>query len=435
MTIEQRFERDLPLILDDIAAGAYPDYIDDVLSTTARGRQRPGWTFPERWLPVDLVTTRVPTTRMPWRQLGVLALLALLIAAAIGLYAGATQVRVPAPFGPAGNGLIAYAAGGDIFTADPVTGDSRAIVASTDTDLGPRFSRDGRQIIFQRSIDGDRSELYLVRPDGTELTLLTPEPLQLTPSELGEPWEQYQFSPDGASVLIAADSGILIAHSAGSGKPTRIPVGMGVTEPSFRPPDGREILYVGKPAGASHHGLFAVDMATSQVRTIVSAPQGFDLGGANWSPDGSQIAYWMWGGPGSDIGATARTHVVNADGTGDRLLDVPPGAFWMMGSDWSNDGTRLFLLRGYSIGVDAVRPVVVPTDGSSLGVEIPYSGSLIEECCGYFEWAPDDTSILGRPAGATGRPEQQVIIDPTTGTHRTAPWASTSDPAWQRVAE
>jgi hypothetical protein len=129
MTIEQRFERDLPLILDDIAAGAYPDYIDDVLSTTARGRQRPGWTFPERWLPVDLVTTRVPTTRMPWRQLGVLALLALLIAAAIGLYAGATQVRVPAPFGPAGNGLIAYAAGGDIFTADPVTGDSRAIVA------------------------------------------------------------------------------------------------------------------------------------------------------------------------------------------------------------------------------------------------------------------------------------------------------------------
>ena len=433
MTIEQRFERDLPLILDDIAAGAYPDYIDDVLSTTARGRQRPGWTFPERWLPVDLVTTRVPTTRMPWRQLGVLALLALLIAAAIGLYAGATRVRVPAPFGPAGNGLIAYAAGGDIYTADPVTGASRAIVASTGTDLGPRFSRDGRQIIFQRSIDGDRSELYVVRPDGTELALLTPEPVRLTPSELGEPWEQYQFSPDGRSVLIAAESGIRIAQSDGSGEPTAILVGMAVTEPSFRPPDGREILFVGNPGGGGH-GLFAVDTAAGKVRTIFSAPQGFDLGGANWSPDGSRIAYWMWGGPGSDTAITARTHIINADGTGDRLLDIPPGAFWMMGSDWSNDGTRLLLLRGYSIGVDAVRPAVAPTDGSSVGVEIPYGGSLIEECCGYFEWAPDDTRILGRPTDATRRPGQQVIIDPTTATYRTAPWASTSDPAWQRVA-
>jgi hypothetical protein len=143
----------------------------------------------------------------------------------------------------------------------------------------------------------------------------------------------------------------------------------------------------------------------------------------------------MWGGPGSETGTTARTHVVNADGTGDRLLDIPPGAFWMFGSDWSNDGTRLFLLRGYSIGIDAVRPAVVPTDGSSLGVEIPYAGSLIEECCGYFEWAPDDTVILGRPTDGEGQPLQQVIIDPTTATHRTAPWASTSDPAWQRVAE
>ena len=49
MTFEQRFERDLPLILDDIAMGPYPDYVNDVLSTTAHGRQRPGWT--NRWSP------------------------------------------------------------------------------------------------------------------------------------------------------------------------------------------------------------------------------------------------------------------------------------------------------------------------------------------------------------------------------------------------
>ena len=43
MTAEQRLERDLPFILDEIVVGPYPDYIDDVLSTTARRRQRPGW--------------------------------------------------------------------------------------------------------------------------------------------------------------------------------------------------------------------------------------------------------------------------------------------------------------------------------------------------------------------------------------------------------
>ena len=75
MTAEQRLERDLPSILDEIVMGPYPDYIDDVLSTTARGRQRPGWTFPERWLPVEITTTRVPQTRLPWRQLLILAAL------------------------------------------------------------------------------------------------------------------------------------------------------------------------------------------------------------------------------------------------------------------------------------------------------------------------------------------------------------------------
>jgi hypothetical protein len=106
----------------------------------------------------------------------------------------------------------------------------------------------------------------------------------------------------------------------------------------------------------------------------------------------------------------------------------------MMGSDWSNDGTRLFLVRGYSIGIDAARPAVVPADGSSLGVEIPYAGSLVGSCCGYFEWAPDDSVILGRSTDDTGRPDQQVIIDPAALTYRTAPWTSTSDPAWQRRA-
>ena len=39
------------MILDELAVSPYPDYIDSVLTTTARRRQRPKWTFPEGGFP------------------------------------------------------------------------------------------------------------------------------------------------------------------------------------------------------------------------------------------------------------------------------------------------------------------------------------------------------------------------------------------------
>ena len=38
------------------------------------------------------------------------------------------------------------------------------------------------------------------------------------------------------------------------------------------------------------------------------------------------------------------------------------------------------------------------------------------------------------PSGLVGDPLQQVLIDPVSGTSRDAPWQTTSDPAWQRLA-
>ena len=120
MTTERRLERDLPQILGDLAMGPYPDYIDDVLATTAQRRQRPAWTFPERWLPmVDIARQPVLAPRLPWRAISLAAVMVALLLAAAAVFIG-TQPRLPAPFGLARNGLIAYDAGGDIYTADPV---------------------------------------------------------------------------------------------------------------------------------------------------------------------------------------------------------------------------------------------------------------------------------------------------------------------------
>ena len=260
MTTEGRLTRDLPGILGDLATGPYPEYIEDVLATSATIRQRPAWTFPERWLPmVDLVRQPVLVPRVPWRSiaLAIVVLLALLAAAIV--YVGSQQ-RVPAPFGPARNGLIAYAADGDIYTADPASGAATAIVTGPGTDAGPQFSLDGTHLAFARTAAGGTTQIFVARSDGGGLTLVTPTPVSLAAGDSGRGWERYKFSPDGRELLIATDSGMTIARTDGSGT-TNLEVGMHADEPTFRPPDGRQILFIGRGAET---GLFILDRATNQ---------------------------------------------------------------------------------------------------------------------------------------------------------------------------
>src|SRR4029077_10274830 len=117
-------------------------------------------------------------------------------------------------------------------------------------------------------------------------------------------------------------------------------VGMQADEPTYRPPDGREILFIGRGV---EPGLFIFDRTTNRTSEIVRMKPNFDLAGASWSPDGSQIAYWTWDG--TVDGLAAKSHIVNADGTDDRELPSPPGAVWNAHATWSNDGKRLFLAR------------------------------------------------------------------------------------------
>jgi Tol biopolymer transport system component len=438
-----RIERALPVLFDQLAEARTPDYLEAAIEHASSSSQRPAWTFPERWIPMQLVTARVPTTRVPWRQLGVLALIALLLATAIAVYVGSQQDRLPPPFGPAANGQVVYALAGDIYAADPATGQARAIVTGPETDVMPQLSRDGTRIAFERTESGATglSHVFTVRLDGSDLTRVTTEPVMIGPASGDENWEKYEFSPDGRTLLIAtADGrrGILIAQADGS-RATEVDLGQmpdgaaSVMEPTFRPPDGREILVVGTDGIDENggEGLYAIDPSTGSVRTIAVTGPFAHLGSATWSPDGSQIAYVAW------INAdtmTASTHITRADGTGHRVLPMPAGAVWQAGLAWSNDGSRLVAIRGYTGMMEDVRAVVIPSDGSGVGLEIAHEGSIQGACCPAFEWSPDDSMILGRFVDASSEPRQQMIIDPDAGTWRPAPWTSNDWPSWQRVA-
>lgn len=388
---------------------------------------------------MDLVTQRVPTPSLPWRQLGVLALIAILIGAALAVYVG-SQPRLPDPFGPAANGVIAYSVAGDIYTADPLTGAVTPLVTGPEVDLRPSFSRDGSMVAFERKANEQDplSDVYVIRADGQDLTRVTTEPVPLAARRIETAPEGVEFAPDGRSLLIPVSRGLMVAAVDGSGARD---VGLGALSDSsrafgssFRPPGGSEILFVSTDDISANGGpgIYAVDPVSGDVRTIVEPRPASDIILASWSPDGSRIAYTEWD-PTSSV-FTARVHVVAADGTDDRTLPIPAAAVWQGASYWSNDGVQLLVLRGLSDGYAMVKAVVVPADGSSTGREIRYDGVVTGACCPVWEWAPDDSVVVGTPLDPQGRPIQQVIIDLDTGYARPAPWSSTGDPTWQRLA-
>ena len=424
MTSERRFEQELPGLLDDLYMGPMPAYRDHVLHHTARIRQRPAWSFPERWLPmVDIARQPILAPRFPWRSISLALLAIALLLAAAAVFIG-SQPRLPAPFGVARNGLIAYDARGDIYVGDPVTGESTAIVTGPETDVNPRWSRDGTALAFERKAEGDVSAglLFVVRHDGSDLIQLTPEPLPFI--------ETYAFSPDGTQLLITASPAavprILMAATDGSAI-RQLDVPRPARSASWRP-DGSEILFLDSPEAT---GIFAVSPAGGTVRTIVESTANRYRSDPQWSPDGSLISYIEWG----DAEAmTAETHIIGAAGTGDRILPMPPDADWQAAWFWSNDGTRLLAIRGYSGGMDQTRAVAVPVDGSGTGIEIEYPSAIQAGCCSAWEWAPDDSWILGTPMSGSGAALDQVLLDPVAGTSRTPPWTSASQPSWQRLA-
>ena len=73
----------------------------------------------------------------------------------IALIAVGSRVhRVPAPFGLAANGQIAYWANGDILVADPDGTHAHAVISGPSDDFAPGYTRDGTQLVFLRKVSG-----------------------------------------------------------------------------------------------------------------------------------------------------------------------------------------------------------------------------------------------------------------------------------------
>jgi Tol biopolymer transport system component len=418
-----RIERRLPQLLTELAEPRTPDYFERIVHRTAVSTQRPAWTFLERWIPMSVATFRGSfASNAPWRNLALLALLILAIVAGI-VAMGSRPRPLPAPFGPAQPGLVAYDAGGDILTADPATGAIETLVGGPEPDSQPQWSLDGSRLAFQREAGENRSHVFVTDGAGERLTRLTQEALVRV--------RDLVFSPDGEQLLITssrdARATISVAATDGSGVRT-LDLDQTASLPSFRPPDGRSFLFVGGDAfSGAGQGVFTYDLATGNVRAIIDLIPGAEIvGRPTYSPDGTRIAYGVWV-PGQDV--NARVYTANADGTGSQ--PVPhPDTCCEANPVWSNDGTRLAFTRWRW---DDTRLIaVVPWDQGGVGMEfeIPFVYR------GIASWSPDDKWILVTPTttedGSHRSP--QVLLDIERGEVRAIGWETESDPAIQRLA-
>jgi WD40-like Beta Propeller Repeat len=428
MTSPRRFEQDLPALLADLYVIGTPDYRDDLVRQTARIRQRPAWRFPERWLPLDLVTRRVPLTRVPWHAVGILALIALLIAAIVVVTVGSRR-RVPAPFGLARNGPMAYTIGGDIFIRDTVSSPERILMgANGKVNFFWGFSPDGTRFLVAHPYGG-LDYLFVADADGSNERPIFDLALVHTESV---------WSPDGRTVAVTVevdhDRRLYLVHVDGS--PATL-IDLGDVQPTslaWRPPNGAELLVRGR-ALDDRQDLYLMNADGTNVRPLrLPSPRIFgpdwDVSGPQWSPGGDRIAYNVVEPTTGDPAGHFRVHFIQPDGTGDLTPPGPADAVQEAWPVWSPDGQWIVVHR-WTWGVRAGEGwlAVMPADGSAGARDI---GPRLRggETTGIIKtWSPDGTRILAHSDG-TG---ETFSIDPQTGSFEKTPWTAADLPDYRRL--
>ncbi len=176
-----------------------------------------------------------------------------------------------------------YGGNRDIYTIPALGGTPTRITFHERADFSPCWAPNSREIVFSSNRDGT-VDLYIVDATGEE------EPRVLAHGEGAE--DNAAFSPDGRWIAFESLSKIW-KMPANGGKMEQVTTG---AERHFYPswsPDGKEIAYTVQ-IGDSRR-IWAVSVQTGAVREIV-ADEGWSYNPA-WSPNGRVIAFARRGGP------------------------------------------------------------------------------------------------------------------------------------------
>lgn len=248
---------------------------------------------------------------------------------------------------------------------------ARQFTASYNLDLVP--APDGKRAILIKIVGG-REQLFVMNLDGSGET-------QITHGDADH--EDPAWTPDGSKVaFILVKDGkkiVQLMNPDGSGIVAVTPPTQSAIHPAFTP-DGMTILYCTdddlRPPAKNEAAIYAVDIATKQVRTIIS-------GGVNtfpvMSPDGHKIAY-------RKIIGDMNSEVFIADADGRNPKNLTNNWTFEGWPAWSPDGKTIAFAgnrnnAGYQI-------FLMNPDGSNVRLLAATEGRGTAP-----KWAPDGRSI------------------------------------------
>jgi len=253
-----------------------------------------------------------------------------------------------------------------IWLADVATSESRQLTRGKKSSSGPAWSPDGRWLAFTSSRADDKSQLFVISPDGGEA-------VQLTKSETGV--GGFAWSPDGKTIAFTA------------------------ADPVSKESKDRKDYYGDYEVirrEYTHTHLWTVDVAealsaprTGQRRTSGKA---FTVGGFDWSPDGTKISFSAALNPDLINGGTSDIYVLDLAGEAVKKIVAQPGPD--SSPLWSPDGRSILFSsaggkRDYfarNIGL-----ALVPADGGPIR---PLTGAF-DENPGAVAWNADGIYFSG----------------------------------------
>lgn len=337
----------------------------------------------------------------------------------IGLVGAAILVLAPSAGATQGNGRVAYASSGSVYTVDPPGGAPTLVHDG----FFPSFSPDGTRLVLASwAPDAGAYKIWVTNPDGSN-------PLAIGTTESPHP---FVWSPDGTRV--AFDSGtvqsgfsIVVLEADGSG-PKTLSLDASLDAPPSWSPDGSALAFT-----TTNDSDLAIAKADGSGRTLLVQDSTRDVA-PSWSPDGSEIAFFR-GSFGQFF-----LYVIRPDGSGLHQLSqipadpsVPPA--------WSPDGKHLLWGSNDPVGYTRWGPYyrndvyVVGVDGVG---ERRLTDSPFLDAGSYPVWAPDGRRVAFLSSRGYGNPNRRLFVMNADGTCETqvtsAGDAAVLQPTWQALS-
>ena len=347
---------------------ARPDYLTDIVAEAGRTRQRPAWTFLDRWLPVDFGEQRLGVPRAAVVFMVLSLLVALLVATAV--YVGSQTKPAPVDLGifaPVA-GRVVYGDQTGIWGVDaaaPADGATRVQLTS-EAGIPLGWSSDGTRLLIMRG-SGPDEHLFVLHADGSE-TQVTERPMSI---------EGATISPDGSRVVFAAassDGGLVlyaVDAQGGSAEVLVVHADSGIRAPAYSR-DGTRIAYI-SGAGDHSNSVWLMNADGSDDHLIVPNESAGHVSGLAWSPAGDQIALGLEGWiytfapDGSDFTQIAGGFITCVS-TETCAINLPRSA---ESPYWSPDGSRIAYTTGCVAGArsfdrDGCHLAIADADGSNV---------------------------------------------------------------------